>query len=60
VPIDPRIVEGGDKGRAISLDAPDAEASQVFAKLAGTVARKLAMLAETKPKIADANITWVS
>jgi len=60
VPIDPRIVEGGDKGRAISLDAPDAEASRVFAALAGKVARKLAMLAETKPRVADANITWVS
>ncbi len=60
VPIDPRIVEGGDKGRPITLDAPDAEASQVFAALAGKVARKLAMLAETKPQIADANITWVS
>jgi ATP-binding protein involved in chromosome partitioning len=60
IPIDPRIVEGGDKGRPITLDAPDAEASRVFARLAGTVARKLAMLAETKPQIADANITWVS
>jgi ATP-binding protein involved in chromosome partitioning len=60
VPIDPRIVEGGDKGRPIVLDAPDSEAAQVFAKLAGMIARKLAVLAETTPKMADANITWVS
>jgi ATP-binding protein involved in chromosome partitioning len=60
IPIDPRIVEGGDKGRAIVLDAPDSEAARVFAQLAGVVARKLAVLAETTPAIADANITWVS
>jgi ATP-binding protein involved in chromosome partitioning len=60
VPIDPRIVEGGDKGRPIVLDAPDSEAARVFTSLAGVVARKLAVLAETTPQIADANITWVS
>jgi ATP-binding protein involved in chromosome partitioning len=60
IPIDPRIVEGGDKGRPIVLDAPDSEAARVFAELAGVVARKLAVLAETTPAIADANITWVS
>ena len=60
VPIDPRIVEGGDKGRPIVLDAPDSEAAQVFTRLAGVLARKLAVLAETTPQIADANITWVS
>jgi ATP-binding protein involved in chromosome partitioning len=60
LPIDPRIVEGGDKGRPIVLDAPDSEAARVFAALAGVIARKLAVLAETTPKIADANITWVS
>jgi len=60
VPIDPRIVEGGDKGRPIVLDAPDSEAARVFGELAGVIARKLAVLAETTPRIADANITWVS
>src|SRR5262245_53090835 len=59
VPIDQRIVEGGDKGRPIVLDAPDSDAAQVFAALAGVIARKLAVLAETTPRIADANITWV-
>ena len=60
VPIDPRIVEGGDKGRPIVLDAPDSEAARVFTELAGRIARKLSVLAETTPQIADANITWVS
>jgi len=60
VPIDPRIVEAGDKGRPIVLEAPDSEAATVFADLAGKVARKLAVLAETTPQVADANITWVS
>ena len=60
VPIDPRIVEGGDKGRPIVLDAPESDAARAFAELAGRVARKLALLAESTPPIADANITWVS
>jgi ATP-binding protein involved in chromosome partitioning len=60
VPIDPRIVEGGDKGRPIVLDAPDSDAAQVFERIAGGLARKLAVLAETTPQIADPNITWVS
>jgi len=59
VPIDPRIVEGGDKGRPIVLEAPDSQAAQVFRDLAGLVARKLAVLAEKTPPLADANITWV-
>ncbi len=60
VPIDPRIVSGGDAGRPILVDAPDSEAAGCFRSLAGTVARKVAVLAESAPKIADANITWVT
>jgi ATP-binding protein involved in chromosome partitioning len=59
VPIDPRVVEGGDKGRPIVLDAPDAPAARAFREIAGRVARKLAVLAEASPAVADANITWV-
>jgi ATP-binding protein involved in chromosome partitioning len=59
VPIDPRIVEGGDKGRPILLHAPDSVAADVFRELAGKVARKLAVLAADAPPLADANITWV-
>ena len=59
VPIDPRVVEGGDKGRPILLDAPDAPASQALREIAGKIARKLAVLADAAPPVADANITWV-
>jgi ATP-binding protein involved in chromosome partitioning len=60
VPIDPRIVEGGDAGRPILLDAPESEAARAFGAIAEKVVRKLAVLAEVAPKIVDANITWVS
>jgi ATP-binding protein involved in chromosome partitioning len=60
IPIDPRVVEGGDKGRPILVHAPDAEATTAFRDIAGTIARRLAVLAEHSPRIADTNITWVS
>jgi ATP-binding protein involved in chromosome partitioning len=60
IPIEPRIVSGGDAGRPIVLDAPDSPAAAMFTHIAGAVARKLAVLAESAPPIADANITWVS
>jgi ATP-binding protein involved in chromosome partitioning len=60
VPIDPRIVEGGDAGVPIIAQAPDSDAAKAFEELAGTIARKLAVLADQTPAIADANITWVS
>ncbi|MDH3211962.1 MAG: Mrp/NBP35 family ATP-binding protein [Myxococcales bacterium] len=60
VPIDPQIVEGGDAGDPIVSRDPDSPAAAAFRSLAGTVARKLAVLAETAPPIADASITWVT
>jgi ATP-binding protein involved in chromosome partitioning len=60
IPIDPRIVEGGDAGRPIVVDAPESEPAVIFTGLAGTLARKLAVLSESAPPIADSNITWVS
>jgi ATP-binding protein involved in chromosome partitioning len=60
IPIDPRIVEGGDHGRPIVRDAPDTPTAEIFRDLAGQVARKLSMLSESTPQIADANISWVS
>ncbi len=60
VPIDPRVVEGGDKGRPIVIEAPDSPTAGAFFELAGSIARKLALLADESPPIADANITWVS
>ncbi len=60
IPIDSRIVEGGDAGKPIVVDAPDSLPAIAFTELAGTVARKLAVLSETGPAIADANITWAA
>ncbi len=60
VPIDTRVVEGGDLGRPILVHAPDSPAAAAFRGIAGRVARKLAVLAERAPKLADSNITWVS
>jgi ATP-binding protein involved in chromosome partitioning len=60
IPIDPRIVSGGDAGKPILLDEPDCAASAAISELSGRVVRKLAVLAEGAPAIADANITWVT
>jgi ATP-binding protein involved in chromosome partitioning len=60
VPIDARIAEGGDKGQPILVYAPDSPAAQALRELSGKVVRKLAVLAEASPAIADANITWVT
>ena len=60
VPIDPRIVEGGDQGKPIVACEPDSPTSQIYLELAGKIARKLSVLAEKTPPIADANITWVT
>jgi ATP-binding protein involved in chromosome partitioning len=60
VPIDPRIVEGGDAGRPILVEAPESEAARSFSEIAEKIVRKLAVLAEASPKIADANISWVT
>jgi len=50
IPIDPRIVEGGDAGKPIAVEAPDSLPAEVFTELAGAVARKLAVLAEEPPR----------
>jgi ATP-binding protein involved in chromosome partitioning len=60
VPIDPRVVEGGDVGQPILVYAPDSEPARAFRELAGTIARKLAVLASDAPPLADASIEWVS
>ncbi|HEY5656527.1 MAG TPA: Mrp/NBP35 family ATP-binding protein [Myxococcota bacterium] len=60
IPIDPRVVEGGDQGRPIVSDAPDSPTAIVFRELAGRVAQKLARLSDSTPPIADAAITWVT
>jgi ATP-binding protein involved in chromosome partitioning len=60
VPIDARVVTGGDAGRPIVVHAPESDAAAAFRELAGKVARKLAVLASRNPALADANISWVT
>ena len=60
MPIDPRVVESGDKGDPIVRSSPDSPVAQAFVTLGGEVARKLSMLAVKSPPIADGNITWVT
>jgi ATP-binding protein involved in chromosome partitioning len=60
IPIDPRVAEGGDAGRPIVVYAPDSQVAAAFRALAGTLARRLAVLAARTTAIADANITWVT
>jgi ATP-binding protein involved in chromosome partitioning len=60
VPIDARVVEGGDIGKPILAYAPDSPPATARRAISGKIARKLAVLADGAPKLADANITWVS
>jgi ATP-binding protein involved in chromosome partitioning len=60
VPIDPRVAEGGDRGRPILIHAPDSDAARAIREISGQIVRRLSVLAESAPPIADANITWVS
>ena len=59
IPIDPRVVEGGDKGRPIVIHEPESDVAHCFERLSETVVRKLAVLATEAPPIADGNITWL-
>ena len=60
VPIDPRVAEDGDVGQPIVVSQPDSPSSAALRRIAGEVARKVAMLAVQNPPVADANITWVN
>jgi ATP-binding protein involved in chromosome partitioning len=59
LPIDPRVVEGGDIGRPILDFAPDGDVAERIREVAGAIVRKLAVMASAPP-VADANITWVA
>lgn len=59
VPIDPRVVESGDKGLPIVSKSPDAEVSKVFMKLAGEVAAQLSILqAESSGTFKSLTLDW--
>ena len=59
VPIDPRVVEGGDQGKPILAYSPDSPPAVALREITAKIVRKLAVLGEEAPKLADANITWV-
>ncbi len=58
IPIDPRVVEGGDAGKPIVTHAPDSPTAAAFRELAGAVARKLAVLASQAPALEGTSIVW--
>lgn len=60
LPIDPRVVEGGDMGQPILEFSPDCDVSTALREVAGSIVRKLAVMSVQSPPVADANITWVA
>ena len=60
LPMQPDVVTAGDSGKPTILSAPESPAGQVFLELAGTVARKLAVLDAEAPPLLGGNIEWVN
>jgi ATP-binding protein involved in chromosome partitioning len=60
IPLQPDVVTAGDSGKPTVVSAPTSAAGQAFQELAGTVARKLALLNVEAPPVLDTNITWVN
>jgi ATP-binding protein involved in chromosome partitioning len=60
VPIQPDVVSAGDEGKPTVVSAPDSAAAKAFVELAGTIARKLAVLSAEAPPTFDSNIEWVN
>jgi ATP-binding protein involved in chromosome partitioning len=60
LPIQPDVVEACDTGRPIVVSRPDSAVGRAFAELAGTVARKIAMLGAEAPPVIGTNIEWVN
>jgi len=60
LPLQPDVVSAGDSGKPTVVSAPDSPAGRAFIELAGSVARKLALLNAEAPPVLDTNITWVN
>jgi ATP-binding protein involved in chromosome partitioning len=60
VPLEPEVVEAGDAGKPTLVSRPQSGAAEAFRSIAGTVARKLALLSAEAPPVLDANIEWVN
>jgi ATP-binding protein involved in chromosome partitioning len=59
LPIDPRVVEQGDLGRPIVVSDPESDVARIFIELAGTLARKLSVIASKGAVAADPSITFI-
>jgi ATP-binding protein involved in chromosome partitioning len=60
IPLQPDVVEAGDTGKPTLVANPDSPAGEAFALLAGSVARKVAMLHAEAPPVLGGNIEWVN
>jgi ATP-binding protein involved in chromosome partitioning len=59
VPIDPRIVSGGDSGRAVVAEHPESAAAQAYRAIAGAVAAKLSTLnVEHEGAVENFSLAW--
>jgi ATP-binding protein involved in chromosome partitioning len=59
IPIQPDVVQAGDEGRPTVASNPDSPVAQAFVDLAGTIARKLALLGSESPPVPDSRIEWI-
>ena len=60
IPLQPDVVTAGDTGTPTVLSHPDSSAAQAFEDLAGTVARKLAVLSSEELTVLGNSIEWNS
>lgn len=59
VPIDPRVVEGGDSGRPVVLEHPDSPAALAYREVAGAVAAQLSKLnVEREGALEGFSLAW--
>lgn len=50
IPIDPRVVSGGDRGRPIVVEHPEAPAAEAYRRVAGAIAARLSTLHLEQPQ----------
>ncbi|MCE2391997.1 MAG: Mrp/NBP35 family ATP-binding protein [Proteobacteria bacterium] len=60
LPIQPDVVDACDSGKPIALAAPESAVARAFGELAGSVARKIALLNSEAPPVLGTNIEWVN
>jgi len=60
IPLQPDVVGAGDSGTPTVLSGRESPAGQAFQDLAGSVARKLALLHAEAPPVLGTNIQWIN